>query len=80
MTTEEQKSSENSHLRVRDPYLDRRGGEDRRQTYSLYYFNEGGPERRTSKERRLNFERRKGYARVSTWASVCLAPSAQQGT
>ena len=78
MTREESKARASRHLRVRDPYLDRRGGEDRREKYSLYYFSEGGVERRISKERRINFERRKGYARVSTWSSVCLAPPAQQ--
>ena len=61
--------------RIKDPYLDRRQGDDRRQLYSLYYFQQGGPDRRRLAERRLNLERRKGYARVSTWASVCLYPS-----
>ena len=75
MTDNFSKAQSDNHFRKRDPYLDRRSGEDRRQTYSLYYFREGGVERRLTKERRLNFERRKGYARVSTWSSVCLAPS-----
>lgn len=78
MTREHSKSSASRHFRARDPYLDRRGGEDRREKYSLYYFSQGGAERRISKERRINFEQRKGYARISTWASVCLAPPAQQ--
>ena len=78
MTREDSKSRASKHFRVRDPYLDRRRGEDRREKYSLYYFSKGGAERRIAKERRINFERRKGYARVSTWASVCLAPPAQQ--
>ncbi len=78
MTGKDSKSSATTHFRLRDPYLDRRGGEDRREKYSLYYFSTGGTERRIAKERRINFERRKGYARVSTWASVCLAPPAQQ--
>jgi len=75
MTDNFSKSQSNSHFRKRDPYLDRRQGDDRRQTYSLFYFSEGGVERRLTKERRLNYERRRGYARVSTWASVCLSPS-----
>ena len=61
--------------RIKDPYLDRRQGDDRRQLYSLYYFQLGGLDRRRSQERRFNRERRKGYARVSTWASVCLSPA-----
>jgi len=68
------------HLRTRDPYLDRRAGEDRRQIYSLHYFNHGGQERRIAKERRINVERRTGYTRVSTWASVCLNPPEQYGS
>ncbi len=78
MTKEDSKSRANKRLRMGDPYLDRRAGEDRRQTYSLYYFSEGGVERRDAGERRINYERRRGYARVSTWASVCLVPQAQQ--
>ena len=78
MTREDRKSRASKHLRVRDPYLDRRRGDDRREKYSLYYFSEGGVERRNSRERRINFERRKGYTRVSTWASACLTPPAQQ--
>jgi hypothetical protein len=78
MTREDPKSRASKHLRVRDPYLDRRRGEDRREKYSLYYFSEGGVERRISKERRINFERRKGFTRVSTWASACLTPPVRQ--
>ncbi len=75
LMTENNRTNETAtHLRMRDPYLDRRGGEDRRERYSLYYFDSGGIERRVAKERRINFERRKGYARVSTWASACLVP------
>ena len=79
MTDMDVKNKEETRLRRRDPYLDRREGEDRRQRYSLYYFDNGGSERRVGKERRLNFERRKGYARVSTWASACLVPPAHSG-
>ena len=74
MRREAPESQSSDRFRKRDPYLDRRQGEDRRQIFSLYYFDEGGVERRLSKERRINFERRKGYTRISTWASVCLIP------
>jgi hypothetical protein len=57
--------------RVRDPYVDRRSGEDRRQVYDSDYFEIGGLERRGGKERRQNSERRKDYTRVSKWSSVC---------
>ena len=57
--------------RKKDPYLDRRSGEDRRQAYDIGYFAEGGIERRAEKERRKPKERRKGCVKVSTWSSVC---------
>ena len=60
--------SENS--RSRDPYLDRRTGEDRRVKYSLTYFSSGGKERRDYGERRKRRERRKGYIRITPWTSV----------
>ena len=44
--------------RVRDPYVDRRSGEDRRQIYDSDYFQNGGTERRHGKERRQHGERR----------------------
>ena len=53
--------------RKRDPFIDRRSGEDRRQAYDL----DGGIERRSGKERRRQDERRDGCIRVSTWSSVC---------
>ncbi len=58
------------NLRVCDPYLDRRSGEDKRLRYSLSYFGGGGTERRIYKERRRNPERRRGYVRISPWTSV----------
>ncbi len=58
-------------LRVRDPYLDRRRGDDRRKIYSLVYFNQGNPDRRVNNERRKQGERRKNCFRVDTWSSVC---------
>lgn len=58
--------------RKRDPYLDRRSGEDRRAVYSLDYFLKGNPDRRNGKERRKNSERRSGCVRINEWSSVCL--------
>ena len=57
--------------RIRDPYVDRRSGEDRRQVYDSDYFENGGVERRSGKERRLNSERRRDCTRISQWSSVC---------
>ena len=57
--------------RKADPYLDRRSGEDRRKTYNLDHFTEGGEERRCTKERRHEKERRKDCVKVSKWSSVC---------
>ena len=57
--------------RIRDPYLDRRSGEDRRQVYDADYFQNGGVERRSGKERRQQYERRKNCIRVSEWSSIC---------
>ena len=57
--------------RVRDPYLDRRSGEDRRAVYDSDYFENGGVERRHAKERRQKDERRDSCTRVSEWSSVC---------
>ena len=54
-----------------DPYLDRRNVDDRRQTYDLDYFIEGGRERRNANERRTPEERRENCVRVSKWTSVC---------
>ena len=58
--------------RVKDPFIDRRSGEDRRQVYNADYFQNGGVERRSGKEQRRHFERRKGCIRVSEWSSICL--------
>ena len=55
--------------RERLPF-DRRSGEDRRKTYKLGYFLEGGVERRSGKERRSEVERRKDWLRISEWASI----------
>jgi hypothetical protein len=61
---------EEINQRNRDPYLDRRSGEDKRLIYSLSYFSEGGKERRVFKERRKEMERREGYVRIGLWTSV----------
>jgi hypothetical protein len=50
--------------------MDRRSGDDRRQSYRLGYFMNGGVERRSGKERRLMGERRIGWVRATEWSSV----------
>ena len=57
--------------RVRDPYIDRRSGEERRQAYDSDYFENQGLERRKNQDRRLQSERRDRCVRVSQWSSVC---------
>lgn len=52
--------------------LDRRSGEDRRNTYSLDYFLKGGIERRTGAERRKLEERRTDWLRIDDWYSVYI--------
>lgn len=58
-------------IRKTDPFLDRRGAEDRREAYDLDYFRDGGAERREQIERRQPLERREGCIRVSEWSSIC---------
>lgn len=58
--------------RIRDPYVDRRSGEDRRQVYDADYFQNGGFERRSGNERRKHHERRKDCIKVSEWSSICV--------
>lgn len=58
--------------RIRDPYVDRRSGEERRQAYDADYFQNGGLERRSGNERRKHHERRKDCTRVSEWSSICV--------
>jgi len=57
--------------RIRDPYVDRRSGEDRRLAYDSDYFEDGGLERRKHDDRRQPDERRESCIRVSRWTSVC---------
>lgn len=58
-------------MRKRDPFMDRRSGEDRRKVYSLDYFQRGYPDRRMNGERRQQKERRADCIRISEWSSVC---------
>ena len=60
--------------RIRDPFLDRRCGDDRREAYELGYFAQGGIERRKGMERRQKEERRDQYVQISQWSSVCANP------
>jgi hypothetical protein len=48
---------------------DRRSDNERRDTYDLDYFLDGGIERRRFNERRWRAEMRKGWVRVSRWSS-----------
>jgi hypothetical protein len=57
--------------RKRDPYLDRRSGEDRRKVYDADYWDSGGIEKRKLKDRRQQKERRGSCIKVSDWSSVC---------
>jgi hypothetical protein len=59
------------NLRVMDPYMDRRSGEDRRVVYDSDYFENSGVERRHGGDRRQKGERRDSCIRVSDWTSVC---------
>jgi predicted Zn finger-like uncharacterized protein len=69
--------SDGQHLkkrRFRDPFLDRRSGDDRREAYELGYFAQSSIEKRKSIERRQKDERRDQYVRISQWSSVCANP------
>jgi hypothetical protein len=57
--------------RIADPYVDRRSEEDRRQVYDTVYWESGGLERRSAKDRRRQKERRGNCVHVSEWSSVC---------
>jgi len=58
--------------RIRDPYVDRRSGEDRRTVYDADYWENGGLERRSTTDRRQQKERRNGCVSVFEWSSVCI--------
>jgi hypothetical protein len=62
--------------RVGDPYVDRRSAEDRRQVYDADYWESGGIERRSVKDRRQHKERRDSCVNVSKWSSVCAEDKA----
>ena len=56
----------------RGSVVDRRSGKDRRKDIRfLYYFWNGGAEKRTWIERRVQSERRADWIRVGPWFSVC---------
>ena len=57
--------------RIADPYVDRRSGENRRQVYDIVYWESGGLERRSAKDRRQQKERRSNCVNISKWSSVC---------
>ena len=50
--------------------MDRRCGDDRRKSYRLGYFLNGGAERRGWQERRVLGERRVDWVRATEWSSV----------
>ena len=58
-------------VRVKDPFVDRRSGEDRREAYNLDYFHNDGEERRIGNDRRQDDERRDNCIKVSKWTSIC---------
>ena len=64
--------------RKADPYVDRRSGEDRRQVYDFVYWERGGIERRSAKDRRQPVERRDSWVKVSKWSSVFPEVKADQ--
>ncbi len=64
--------------RVGDPYVDRRSGENRRQVYDTAYWESGGIEKRSAKDRRQEKERRDGCVKISKWSSVCINDKADQ--
>jgi hypothetical protein len=60
--------------RMRDSFLDRRSGDDRRRGFDLGYFAQGSIDKRNGMERRKKDERRDQYARIDKWSSICAAP------
>ena len=64
--------------RAGDPYVDRRSGEDRRQVYDSVYWESGGIERRSVKDRRQPKERRDSCVKVFKWSSVCIEDKTDQ--
>ena len=64
--------------RVGDPYIDRRSGEDIREVYDSFYWESGGIEKRSAKDRRQPKERRDSWVKVSRWSSVCTEDKADR--
>ena len=55
--------------------FDRRSGQDRRNTYNIDYFLEGGAERRNSPasgRRAKKKDRRKDWIKISRWSSLYI--------
>ena len=58
------------NIRLNDPYIDGRSGDDRREVQDLDYFLNSGIEKRSGKERRRQGERRTEWVRITKWSSV----------
>jgi hypothetical protein len=58
--------------RVGDPCVERSWEEDRRQVYDFVYWESGGIERRSGKERRQQQKRKSTWVNVSERSSVCI--------
>ncbi len=66
---------ENDKPKKKRSFFDRRSGQDRRNSYNLDYFVDGGGERRNSSgaERRdEDKDRRKEWIKISPWSSLHL--------
>ena len=70
MNPDDPTDRDKAHLKGRS-VMDRRTGDDRRETYDLNYFTTGGVERRKMYERRhRRKDRRKKWVMVDTCCSV----------
>ncbi len=66
---------ENDKSKNKRAFFDRRSGQDRRNSYNLDYFVDGGIERRHSfgiERRDENKDRRKEWIKISSWSSLHL--------
>ncbi len=64
---------ENNKPKKKRTLFDRRSGQDRRDSYNIDYFLDGGLERRNSFEgerRRKNQDRRREWIKISRWSSL----------
>jgi len=64
---------ENDKSKKKRAFFDRRSGQDRRKTYNMDYFLEGGVERRNScagERRAEDKDRRKNWIKISPWSSL----------